>query len=68
MQAAPCLLWEQAPQGHPFPCVEMPPTEAEDLLVVTPRLKDDAGLKAAAVPRVEMAETVAAVRRTIFLL
>ena len=46
----------------------MPPTEAEDLLVVTPRLKDDAGLKAAAVPRVEMAETVAAVRRTIFLL
>ena len=69
VQAAPCLLGEQAPQEHPFPWVEKPPTTAEDFPVVTTlRLVNvEAGVNAATAPMVEMADTVAAVRRTILL-
>jgi len=68
VQVAPCLLWEQAPQGHPFPWVEKPPTRAEDFPVVTTLLVNgELGVNAAAVPMVERADTVAAVRRTILL-
>ena len=66
LHAAPCLVVEHAPQGHPLPWVEGPATAEDFPGAETLRQKGvPAGAKAAAVPMVVMAETAAVVTRTI---
>ena len=67
MHATPCLLCEQLPQGHPFPCDVDTPNAAEDCpVVVTLRDHPAPGtVNAAALPMAVIVEMAAAVIRTM---